>query len=590
MNAMALPLALLLLVTMSVSCALGTLLVSDNRVEHNRTNPCPLGFYPELSNISSSTHKSEEDKKNCVCGKWPGNIVKCLSNGTVLLLSGYCLTYDEISDSDVLSSCPYTHYLREHSIHDPFHFVLNSSLCDLMNRKGLLCSSCYEGYGIPVQMGDWVCLRCNTSHTGTWFEYVICKTTLTSVFFFIIITLGFSATYGHMIGFIVFAHVYDGLGDHALPSYEQSLISETGLKNPVSSTFTKIVYFLYNIWNLGFIDSFHPYDCLGQNIGELQMISVGFLPALLPLGLVSIVYIGIVLHSLDFPPVVYCWKPFNITFLKIRRLFQPRASVISTFATFLLLGYNRIIQLSMKLLKPSPLSNMYGEDIRIVAHYEASLGYFKGKHIVFGITALIFLALTTVLVLFLLCFQCKPIRNCRIVSKCNSLHILADVFQGCYKDGTGGTRDYRWVAGGYLLFRIFVAALNSSVGRSFYCYMMALTCSALSLLIALLQPYKMFIFTVVDCLMFALLALLHSLMVMQLLFFTLKGEVNYLLMVGYEVLPTLPLLYLLAYAMYWIFFKKLTLWKKYLYLCQCKMFRVGVNTSNYDLIDSRVVD
>ena len=44
------------------------------------------------------------------------------------------------------------------------------------------------------------------------------------------------------------------------------------------------------------------------------------------------------------------------------------------------------------------------------------------------------------------CLNCCGLR-------CLPLHIFMDAFQGCYKNGTDGTRDYRYFAGLYLLFR-----------------------------------------------------------------------------------------------------------------------------------------
>ena len=42
----------------------------------------------------------------------------------------------------------------------------------------------------------------------------------------------------------------------------------------------------------------------------------------------------------------------------------------------------------------------------------------------------------------------------------HALHIFADVFQGCYKNRTDGTNDYRYFAAFYLILRIIILLLN----------------------------------------------------------------------------------------------------------------------------------
>ena len=97
------------------------------------------------------------------------------------------------------------------------------------------------------------------------------------------------------------------------------------------------------------------------------------------------------------------------------------------------------------------------------------------------------------------CLNCCGLR-------CLPLHIFMDAFQGCYKNGTDGTRDYRYFAGLYLLFRflVFSNLLNIVIYDSknpvfFF--------AIFSFSFALCRPYKNSCFNVVDCLFHAILAL-----------------------------------------------------------------------------------
>ena len=92
------------------------------------------------------------------------------------------------------------------------------------------------------------------------------------------------------------------------------------------------------------------------------------------------------------------------------------------------------------------------------------------------------------------------------------LHTFADAFQGCYKNGTNGTRDYRYFAGLYLLFRIvLLAALISPM--AYMWLILVLFPVVVSLSFSLFRPYKTNFFNISDCLAFAIIALTNFLIV-----------------------------------------------------------------------------
>ena len=68
---------------------------------------------------------------------------------------------------------------------------------------------------------------------------------------------------------------------------------------------------------------------------------------------------------------------------------------------------------------------------------------------------------------------------------------LADTFQGCCKNRTNGTRDYRWFAGLHLLMRfVVVCFLNLSNYYKINAVLMVISLSFYMGLLAILQPYK----------------------------------------------------------------------------------------------------
>ena len=95
----------------------------------------------------------------CQCGVDVRGTIRCSTDpDRVSVLAYICMTYDDNRESVVTATCPYGYgdwygYGSETLIHDPaYHVVpsniteLNNAMCGRMNRDGLLCSKCQDGY------------------------------------------------------------------------------------------------------------------------------------------------------------------------------------------------------------------------------------------------------------------------------------------------------------------------------------------------------------------------------------------------------------------------------------------------------------
>ena len=118
--------------------------------------------------------------------------------------------------------------------------------------------------------------------------------------------------------------------------------------------------------------------------------------------------------------------------------------------------------------------------------------WFGEKRLPFALPAIFILCILVFLpALFLLLYPMKIFQ--KYLGCCSrrllALHAFADVLQGCYKNGTNGTRDCRYFAGLYLVFRIVLLAAVSIFG--FYDEMVSTVCLfTASLLFLLFRPYK----------------------------------------------------------------------------------------------------
>ena len=97
-----------------------------------------------------------------------------------LVLIGVCLTrLSNDSEIAVYGPCPYvtgftsTYMKYQNYYHIKFELsTLTEQTCGPLNRKGLLCSECYEGYGPAVYAFGSECVKCYGSVYGRWALYL----------------------------------------------------------------------------------------------------------------------------------------------------------------------------------------------------------------------------------------------------------------------------------------------------------------------------------------------------------------------------------------------------------------------------------
>ena len=134
-----------------------------------------------------------------------------------------------------------------------------------------------------------------------------------------------------------------------------------------------------------------------------------------------------------------------------------KSSLINVFATFLLLTYNRLLDISFGLLIHTTAYNLRVEAVGRYLYYDSSKEFFGKQHRPFGILA-IFMLITFNFMpfLLLLLYPMKWFQECLNFFRLSffALHAFVDSFTGCYKDGTEpGTRDCCYFAAYFFLLR-----------------------------------------------------------------------------------------------------------------------------------------
>ena len=234
--------------------------------------------------------------------------------------------------------------------------------------------------------------------------------------------------------------------------------------------------------------------CLHPNISTLQVLALDYIVAVHPLFLTILTYVLVKLYDRNYRVVVSAWKPFRYCLSHFRAHGDIRNSLIDAFATFLILASTKLQSVSADILIPTYLYNEHGNRFSSVyLYYDGTIEYFGKEHLPYALLALGMLLACFFTPLILLClYPCRCFQ--RILNRCGlrcvTLHTFMDAFQGCYKDGTNGTRDCRCFTGVYILVRSVLTVMYALTVGVIYYPAASLILMILAASVATLLPYK----------------------------------------------------------------------------------------------------
>ncbi len=232
-----------------------------------------------------------------------------------------------------------------------------------------------------------------------------------------------------------------------------------------------------------------------------------YIVAFYPLLLTVVMYVCIQQHARGCRLLVCLWMPFGYCLSPVVRRFNwnPAASTVPIFASFLILSSSKILLVSTSLLQAGVLTTLSNDGHVTQStnklYYDPNLTFFGQSHLPYTVLAVV--VSTTFVILPGLLLILYPTRlfqkflNCCGLSR-PAVHAFADAFNGCYKNGTNGTRDCRSFAGFYLLARILVVMLLSPYMVLSYRSLCALLSILLLFVFALASPYKNRSFNIFD--------------------------------------------------------------------------------------------
>ena len=437
------------------------------------------------------------DTEQCKCAHSLQRIVLCQNEPYSLqLFACFCMTYNSKLNLLLVGSCQFTcKQARSDYINITANtsFQLNELLCGRFKRQGQMCGSCMDGYAPPIYSYSLSCVNCTSSN---WAKYVAVSLLPVTTFYVVTIMVRFSATSPKMNGLIICLQLVFS------PPNQRVLVSSLSHVRAANRFITLSLASLYGIWNLDFFRLVYTPFCLHPHTNTLQVLALDYIIAVYPLLLIALSYLLVLLYDRNVRLIVCLWKPFVPLFIRFRRQWNIRSSLVDSFATFFLLSYVKILSVSVDLLMPVVLYDS-NQSIFHQAYVfnQGDVAFLGRHHLLYACLAFFFLivfSLMPMLLLFLYPCSCFQVCLNRTGCSCLPLHTFMDAVQGHYKNGTNGTRDLRFFSGLNLLLRVVVyVSTVLSYQIVSYAYT-SIFIAILALCVALAQPYKRYTHNVIE--------------------------------------------------------------------------------------------
>ena len=438
----------------------------------------------------------------CECGFIVGGVVTCYEwNSSVSLLACYCMSQSKLLNKTVVGNCLYTCPWKYRTALSNETSALDNEICLPFKRTGQLCGECIPDYAPPIYSYNIECVKC-TSYAINWLKYIAAAFLPLTLFYLIIVVFRISASSPRLRCIILVCQMITMPGQlRYIYALQQKIWQVHKIEVMVAMS-------LLSVWNLEFFRAVYNPFCIHPHVNSLGVLAMDYLTAVYPLFLIFITFCCIKLYD-KFAIIRLVLKPIHRCFFRIRKEWNIHRSLTDAFATFLLLSYVKILNISFDLLIPTTIYDINGDKNKNFLYYSGNVQVFKGEHIPFAILAVIMATVFNVIPLVLISiYHCN--RYQKLVNYCNchcqTLHVFMDIFNSCYRTKPVDCRHFSVV---YLVVRIVNLLLFSFTLSRFY-YPFAAILSLLSaILVTTVQPYKSQLYNKLDTVLLLMFTLAY---------------------------------------------------------------------------------
>ena len=441
----------------------------------------------------------------------------CSKSGPSLSFSK-CATFDGHS----LSIAPCRHYFEpgRHNVTASGHTLipisladLNESICAPLNRKGLVCRECRDGFGLSVTSFKYKCVNC----TAVWYSiplFLFLEFFPVTVSYLFILAFRVSITSPPMPCFIMFAQFFIIY----ITDYHQLWTGIVNDNGELTLSY-KVLRTVYGLFNLDFFHYLPPPLCLGTWLKPIHIAFFRISTSFYPLFLIFLTCVGVKLHDRNVRLIVCLWRPFHKCFVRLRKGWDSKSDLVDVFITFFILTYYKFVYITTvvsfhreKLIQVDMSGNI---SYISLAEIDLNFLYYSKSYISIAvISAMLYLVYILLPPLLLILYPIRMFRSC--LSKCrfNSLTItiFTDKIQSCYRNGLDGGRDMRSFSAFYFYLRLLLHTVLVNFGKIILkeneWTSLGVTYSLSALIVALIRPYQKTYMNICDSLLLTNIAIM----------------------------------------------------------------------------------
>ena len=465
---------------------------------------------PGVLSVGTPTEHAAEDR-GCTCPTNSlGPILSCAADTCTLTLQvTYWIGYQPGTNGTSLlfSECP-TGYCYSNGTQPNFIVPVNGTreqldglICGGQYRTGLVCGECVAGTAPAINSDTFTCVQCSPGDARlNVLYYILAVYVPLLVIFLCIIVLNIKLTTGPANAFILYAQIVSST--FGLTADGQIPLSSI---SPHSGRLVNSYKVPYNLFNLQVFGNLLPPLCIGTELNTMDIISLKYLEAVFPLLVIILIVVLLKFQR--------CIGRGGTTCCAVRH--RWKCSLLPALAAFLLLSYNRFCFIAAQVIAPQPIWDLEHNQVITSAYFEATFALNDAMYVVrYALpTFLILITFVLLLPLLLLDYPLKWLEKCCVRYECVSrhissanIHVLLDVFQGCFKDNR------RFFAGMYFLFRLSMYITYASTDAWILQYIVQqFLVTGYIVLLAVYLPYKNKLLNYIDILIFTNLAFLNML-------------------------------------------------------------------------------
>ena len=275
---------------------------------------------------------------------------------TAFLRAGFCATYDEHTRLVAFSACPFFQSNDNYPIvyKDGVWYIplpdnvskLNDFMCEPLNRKGRVCSECKDGFG-PALASYGFLIQCSNCTDSGWYGillYTFLEIVPVTVFYLVVILIfQINITSAPMTCYIMYSQLIPLWWSFSFSGEDIHLSRHIFFINHQLEFFRKLIFALYDLWNLRFFNFLMPPFCISSKLKPLHIALLGYFSIFYPMILILLTWLLIKLHDRNFKPLVWLWRLMHRCFTRLRRKWSKTSDIVDAFSTFFLLSFSKVL-------------------------------------------------------------------------------------------------------------------------------------------------------------------------------------------------------------------------------------------------------